>query len=221
LSKNDLDLAVFLPEFPRRPAGRILRRDNLYDDEADCAAETRFEFMRQVARWKLPKGDRLAANLWMNTRRELLRRNVKSKKEANAIREATTAAGLLVEAAAEDEEEKEAVEVSVGHLWQLEPGGPRPYDPDDLELRRGLAWLMRKGGFSAEDAALVFARYLCRLPWKTIAERLGINAETARKRARELAQIVRDIPDIWESCPGFDDFMCIPQVEGSEGETLH
>jgi hypothetical protein len=190
-----------------------LQTKHLFPTAADSAAEIRLEFGAQVARWNPAKRDRVAVNLWMNVRREIFRRNDREKKEKSAIDQATTAAGPLC---------GETTEMpTVGHLWTLAQDGQSPYDPEDLELRRGIAWLAETCGFSAQQATLVFARYLCRLSWDEIARRLGMNAETARKRARELARIVRATPGVEDSCPGFEDFMCIPQVEGNEPGALH
>ena len=183
-------------------------------DEADSAAEVRIEFLHQVSRWNLSKRDRVAANLWMNTRRTILRRRKTEWKEAAAIADATTAAATLLG-------RDSAGEATASDLWRLSPDGKQPFEPDDLELRKGRVWLARECGISEEDASLLFARYLCHLPWRSISARLGMNPETARKRARDLKQIVRETPGIQDSCPGFGDPMCVPQVEGDGCRTLH
>jgi hypothetical protein len=204
---------LFLSMYPA--LARVYRQTrHLYGDEGDCAAEVRIEFLRLVAKWNPDKHDRVAANLWMSTRRNILRRKATEKKEEDAIAEATTAASLLLE-------EDEVEEASASHLWSLAPGPGQPFAPDDIELRRGIEWLRRVCGISAEDAALLFARHVCRLSWKAISEWLGMKPESARKKAGRLAEIVRRTPNIENSCPGFGDFMCVPLVEGKNGRTLH
>jgi hypothetical protein len=187
---------------------------HLYSDEADCAAEVRLDFVCQVALWKPDKRDCIAANLWMNTRRTILRRKQKEQREQNTIEETSAAARLLLV-------DEEAAEASVTHFWGLAAHGSPSYEFDDIELERPRMWLRETCGTSDVEADILIARLLCRLSWKAVSERVGMKPETARKKAREVVQTVRNVAGVRESCPGFHDCMCVPQVEGEEDRTLH
>jgi len=187
---------------------------HMYSEECDAAAEVRLEFMRQVARWNLDKRDHVASNLSLNTRRTLLRSKEKEKKQEEAVGEATTAANRLLE----DDQAKEA---TASQLWFLEPGDGPGYAPDDIELIRAQNWLMDKCGLGKRDADILIARYLCRLSWKAVSEHTQLSPETVRKYARRAVEMLRAIPDLQEMCPGFDDFMCVPLMEGRNSRTLH
>ena len=207
------EVLLFLSMYPA--LARVYDKlEKTYTDEGDRAAEVRLEFVHQVARWNPGKRDRIAANLWMNTRRTILRRKQKEWKEQASIKETSAAARLLLE-------DEEVAEASATHFWGLAADGSHPYELDDVELDRPRKWLTQTFGISDVEANLLIARRLCRLSWKAVSEWLGMNFETARKKERELVKIVRDTPGIRDSCPGFGDCMCVPQVEGEEDRTLH
>ena len=187
---------------------------HMYFEESDAAAEVRLEFMRQVARWNARKSDRVASNLWLNTRRTLLRDRDKERKKVEAVGEATTAATLLLR-------DGQTEEATASQLWSLEPNNGPEYSPDDIELRQPLAWLVDKCGISRRDADILIARYLCRLSWKAVSEHLQINPETARQYARRAVLELKAIPNLQDLCPGFEDSMCVPQVESKNSRTLH
>ena len=207
------EVLLFLAMYPA--LARVYDQlEHLYSNEGDCASEVRLEFSCQVAHWNPNKRDRIAANLWMNTRRTILRRKQKERQEQTAIEGSSAAARLLLE-------DEEVAEASATHFWGLAADGSHPYEIDDIELDRPRKWLAQTCGVSDMEADILIARCLCRLSWKAVSERLGIAPETARKKARDAAQTVRDIPGIRDFCPGFRDCMCVPQVEGRINRTLH
>jgi len=185
-----------------------------YRAEGDCAADLCLAFFERVSHWDLHRASGLAGRLQLDTLRALHRQ--RRREVSDLIR--GTAAAAAAEASLDSGQSEEA---SASVFWALQAGDGLAYEPDEVEVQGARSWLATRGSLDADDVELAVLRLLCRLPWDTVAERLGMKPESARKRLQRALERLREDPDLADSCPGLEDRMCFSKVEGGEPGALH
>jgi hypothetical protein len=210
------------------------RVTNLFNEDDDAAAEVSVAFYERLRKWKLEKTDYIAVKLQADTKDAVVARRKRLFSDRKRVDVATVYADAIVATPDEHgpglDDDPDSIDGRIGDdggetgksgdsdpfepvlqgsasdLWRALPssGVPDSHELNDEEILELQRTLTRSFGIRDDEALLLVLKYVCKLCWNDIGQRLLLNPETARKRLRTLRKALSALDEARLEVPDFE-----------------